>query len=138
MSNADPPRNRREAMKQVINPQGLAAPGGQYSYVVRKGNHVFLAGHMGLDADGRLVASDVGSQTRRAIENIRTSLAAVGASLEDVCTVQGYLADLAGDFAGYDAAFREFFRVDPPARATVGAALGLGALVEITAVAIVD
>ena len=48
--------------------------------------------------------------------------------------VNGYLADV-GDFAAYNAVYREFFEEPYPARTTVGAPLADGLLVEVEAVA---
>jgi len=65
-----------------------------------------------------IVAGGVAVQTRQTLENIQTSLKAAGASMADVgeCTV--FLVDIA-DYAAMNAVYIEFFRVDPPARATL-------------------
>ena len=124
-------------MKQVLNPPGLAVPGGCYSQVVRVGDMVFLAGVVGQDAQRRLVGDDVGTQTRQALRNLATALAAVGGTLADVCSVTAFLEHIDRDFAAYDAAYSEAFADDPPARATVEAHIaGDGLLVEIKAIAV--
>jgi 2-iminobutanoate/2-iminopropanoate deaminase len=124
-------------MRQVFNPPGVPAPGGCYSQVVRVGNLVFLAGVAGQDEQRRLVGDDVATQTRQALTNLRTSLAAVGGKLADVCYVTAFLEHADRDFAAYNAAYAEFFPADPPARATVQAHIaGEGLLVEIQAIAV--
>jgi 2-iminobutanoate/2-iminopropanoate deaminase len=58
-----------------------------------------------------------------------------GLDLGDVVKATVYLADM-DDFAAYNEVYREFFPVDPPTRATVGASgLALGARCEIEVVA---
>ena len=124
-------------MKHVINPPGLAAPGGCYSQVVHVGDMVFLAGVVGQDEQRHLVGDDVASQTRQALRNMATGLAAVGGTLADVCSVTAFLEHIDRDFAAYDAAYSEAFADEPPARATVEAHIaGDGLLVEIQAIAV--
>jgi Putative translation initiation inhibitor, yjgF family len=124
-------------MRQVFNPAGVPTPGGCYSQVVRVGDFVFLAGVAGQDEQRRLVGDDVATQTRQALTNLGTSMAAVGGTLADVCYVTAFLEHADRDFAAYNAAYAEFFPVDPPARATVQAHIaGEGLLVEIQAIAV--
>ena len=124
-------------MKHVTNPPGLPVPGACYSQVVQVGDLVFLAGVIGQDAERRIVGDDVASQTRQALRNMEISLAAVGGTLADVCSVTAFLEHIDRDFAAYDAAYSEVFVKDPPARATVQAHIaGDGLLVEIQAIAV--
>jgi 2-iminobutanoate/2-iminopropanoate deaminase len=117
---------------------GLARPGGTYSDVVRNGSMVFLAGMIGIDKEGRLVGTDIGAQTKQALRNMATALAAVGGELADVCSVTAFL-EHGDDFAGYDAAYAGSFPTAPPVRATVQAHIFMEeAPVEIQAVAIVE
>jgi 2-iminobutanoate/2-iminopropanoate deaminase len=120
--------------REAIQPPDVATPKAPYSPVVVSGDHVFTAGQVGFDASGELVGSDIASQTRRALENVRASLAAAHCGLDDVVKVNAYLVDL-GDFEGYNAVYREFFAAPYPARTTVQAGLPPGILVEIEAVA---
>jgi 2-iminobutanoate/2-iminopropanoate deaminase len=120
--------------REAIQPPDVATPKAPYSPVVVSGDHVFTAGQVAFDATGELVGSDIASQTRRALENVRASLAAAGCGLDDVVKVNAYLVDL-GDFEGYNAVYREFFAAPYPARTTVQAGLPPGVLVEIEAVA---
>jgi len=121
-------------MRDAIQPPDVATPKAPYSPVVVSGDHVFTAGQVPFDLNGELVGSDIASQTLRALENVRASLAAAGCGLDDVVKVNAYLADLA-DFEGYNAVYREFFAAPYPARTTVQAGLAPGLLVEIEAVA---
>jgi len=124
-------------MRQTINPPNVAPPGGAYSQAVRAGSLVFLSGVVGMDASRRVVGPDVATQTRQALRNLESTLAAAGATLDDVCSVTAFLEHADEDFASYNAAYAEFFPTDPPARATVQAHIvGDGVLVEIQAIAV--
>jgi 2-iminobutanoate/2-iminopropanoate deaminase len=120
--------------REAIQPSDVATPKAPYSPVVVSGDQVFTAGQAAFDVNGDLVGSDMASQARKALENLRASLAAAGCSLDDVVKVNAYLADLA-DFEAYNAVYREFFAAPYPARTTVQAGLPPGMLVEIEAVA---
>ena len=65
-----------------------------YSRAVRKGNVVRVSGTAGLDENGQVVADDVGSQLRRAIEIMTKALEELGATLEDVVMTRLYMADI--------------------------------------------
>jgi reactive intermediate/imine deaminase len=120
--------------RDAIQPPDVVAPKAPYSPVVISGDHVFTAGQVAFDATGAVVAEDVEAQTRQALRNVQSCLAAAGCTLEDVVKVNAYLADLA-DFDAYNAAYREFFSEPFPARTSVQAGLPSGLLVEIEAVA---
>lgn len=121
--------------KQVIAPPGATrlAP---YSPAVRSGNLVFLSGVIGTRPGTReLVAGGVGPETRQALENVRTNLAAAGLALGDVIKCTVFLASIS-DYDAMNAVYGEFFAQDPPARSAVGVAgLPLGARVEIECIA---
>lgn len=113
----------------------LPPAGGHYRHVVRAGDLLFVAGQVGWDAERRF-ADDVASQTRQALANVSAVLASEGATLDDLCAVTAYLADVRRDFPAYDAAYREIVPTDPPTRATVGVTLAEGCLVEISGIAV--
>jgi 2-iminobutanoate/2-iminopropanoate deaminase len=125
-------------MREAFQPPGIPKPGGVYSQCIRKGPMVFVAGMAGQDEHGRVVGPDIESQTRRALENMKTCLEAAGASLTDVCTVTAFLEDAERDFEAYNVVYREFFPIEPPARATVQAHLLGDLIVEIQATAVTD
>ena len=120
--------------RHAIQPPDVVTPKAPYSPVVVSGDHVFTAGQVAFDATGAVVAEDMDAQTRQALRNVQSCLAAAGCTLEDVVKVNAYLADL-GDFDAYNTVYREFFSEPFPARTTVQAGLPPGLLVEIEAVA---
>jgi len=120
--------------RNAIQPEGVARPKPPYSPVVVSGDHVFTAGQVAFDAEGKLVGTTIEDQTRLTLENLRACLEAAGSSLDEVVKVTAFLADL-DDFPGYNAVYTEFFSEPYPARSSVGATLPPGVLVEIEAVA---
>src|SRR5436190_6130672 len=65
-----------------------------YSRAVRHGSVVRVSGTAGLDANGQVVADDVGAQLRRSIEIMRKALEELGADLDDVIMTRIYVADI--------------------------------------------
>ena len=105
--------------RQVLNPPGISPLVPAYSVAIRHDNMVFVSGMTGIKPGTQdIVDGDVAVQTRQTLENIRAALQTAGATMADVgeCTV--FLLDMA-DYAAMNSAYLEFFRVDPPARATV-------------------
>lgn len=121
--------------KKVVLPKGAPPPLAPYSPGTKAGNVVYTAGMVALDASGKLVGSDVATQTRQVLENIRSVIEAAGGSMADIVFNTIWLKDLA-DYAAMNKAYGEFFLKEPPARACIGAALVKPEfLVEIAAVA---
>ncbi len=119
----------------IFAPQAPKALGA-YSHAVAAGQLVFVSGQLPIDpASGQLVGGDVQAQVRRAIENIRLVLRAAGLDLANVVKVTVFLANIA-DAKAMNEVYAEYFKTDPPARATVGVALPVGAAVEIDALAV--
>jgi 2-iminobutanoate/2-iminopropanoate deaminase len=97
---------------------------------------LFLAGQIGTDSAGRLVAGGIEPETRQAMNNIRDALARVGSSLDRVvkCTVM--MADM-GEWPAMNAVYATYFPQRFPARSAFGASgLALGARVEIECIAV--
>jgi reactive intermediate/imine deaminase len=111
------------------NPEGLPL-----SDAVRFGDLLFVSGMVGMDDDGRVVAGGIAAETRQTFRNIAAVLAAAGATLKDVLKVNVILTR-AEDFAAFNAAYREIFPTDPPARVSMVAGLTIDARVEIDVVA---
>lgn len=107
------------AARTVINPPGIAPLVPAYSVAIRNGDRVFVSGMTGI-APGtqEIVAGGVAAQTRQTLDNIRTSLAAAGATMAavDECTV--FLVDMA-DYAAMNSVYQQAFPAAPPARATL-------------------
>lgn len=122
-------KSERPAMERVaVNPAGMALPTGApdtpfYSWVVRKGNIVFLSGMSPYDKDKNLIGRSLGDQTRQALENMRIAMQSVGGSMSDVCSITIYVTekDLQADvYPQVNPACYEYFPEAPPARHVVG------------------
>lgn len=123
--------------REIITTDHAPAAVGPYSQAVRAGDFVFTAGQIGLDpATGQLVAGGLEAQTRQVLANLSAVLAAAGTSLDNVVKTTIFLTDLSA-FKTVNNIYGQHFTGAPPARSTVEvAALPLGALVEIEAVAV--
>ena len=119
--------------KQIINVG--PAPVGPYSPAVKAGGLIYLSGTLSQDDAGAITGADVASQTRRVIDRMKTVLEASGSSLPQVVAVTVYLRS-AGDFAAMNDAYRAYWPKDPPTRTTVITDLLLGALVEVSMIAV--
>lgn len=111
--------NASSAARQVVNPPGIKPLVPAYSVAIRAGDQVFVSGMTGIKPGTQdIIEGGVAVQTRQTLENIRTSLQAGGATMADVTECTVFLVDMA-DYAAMNAVYIEFFRVDPPARATL-------------------
>jgi len=112
------------------------APVGPYSQAIRVDDFVFCSGQVGLDpATGTIVDGGVGAQARQVLDNLAAVLAGAGLTFEAIVKTTIFLVDI-NDFAAVNAVYGERMGTPPPARSTIAvAALPLGALVEIEAIA---
>jgi reactive intermediate/imine deaminase len=118
----------------------FGAPTRPFSPAVRVGNLIFLSGQIGTDGasagSNAPVPGGIEAETRQALENIRTTLTAVGSSMDKVvkCTVM--MADMK-EWDRMNAVYRTYFKPGRlPARSALGAnGLALGARVEIECIA---
>jgi reactive intermediate/imine deaminase len=104
---------------EVVNPPGISPLVPAYSVAIRTGDQVFVSGMTGIKPGTQdIIEGGVAPQTRQTLENIRTSLVAAGATMADVTECTVFLMDMA-DYAAMNGVYTAFFRVSPPARATV-------------------
>lgn len=116
------------APRICLNPDTLSPPTGApdspfYSWVVRRGPMVFLAGMSPYAADKTLVGTTLGDQTRQCFRNMAAAMEAVGGTLADVCsiTIHVQATDLQRDvYPQVNPACHEAFGMAPPARAVMG------------------
>lgn len=86
------------AKPRFLNPPTLYKPPG-YTHVVEvrgPGRIVYIAGQLGLDANGKLVGEpgDFRAQATQAFENLGHALAAIGAGFGDIVKLNNYLTDM--------------------------------------------
>lgn len=121
--------------RNLIHTEHAPAAVGPYSQAIQTDQYIFLSGQLGLDPESGTLREGLDEQTRQALQNLRSVLEAAGSSLEQVVKTTIFLTDI-NDFATVNAIYAEAFDNNPPARSTVQvAALPLGGLVEIEAIA---
>lgn len=130
--------NNMNDRKRIVRTDDAPVPAGHYSQAVRVGHHIYVSGSGPFDPKSHaIVAEGIKEQTCRTLDNIAAILKAEACSLENVVKVTVFLKNM-NDFKGMDAAYREYFKNDPPARTTVQAELyGKGRLIVIDAIAYV-
>lgn len=105
--------------RAVVTVPGIAPLVPAYSEAIRAGGQVFVSGMTGIRPGTQdIIDGGVANQTRQTLENIRTLLQAAGATMAQVSECTVFLVDMA-DYAAMNAAYMEFFRTAPPARATL-------------------
>lgn len=97
---------------------GKAAPLGKYPHVKVSGELLFVSGTSARRADDTVAGTDIRTQTRAVLENVRDHLRSAGADLADLVQVTTYLVSM-DDFAGYNEVYGTFFDAGGPARTTV-------------------
>ena len=124
-------------MKHVISTTTAPGAVGPYSQAIEANGFVFVSGQLPLDpATGAFVPGGTSEQAEQSIKNLLAVLEAAGCKAEDVVKTTVLLQDM-GDFAAMNAVYAEFFTSEMPARMCYEvAALPMGALVEIDAVAV--
>ena len=81
---------------QYLNPPALSAPTG-YTHVVqvRGGRTIYIAGQVAFDKAGNVVGKgDFAAQTTRVFENLKSALAAGGATFDNLAKVTTFVTDL--------------------------------------------
>ncbi len=128
-------------MKEVIKTAEAPAAIGPYSQgiAVPCGKMIFTAGQIAINPkSGELVNGGIVDQTKQVLENVKSILAASGATLEDVVKTTVFLHSM-DDFALMNETYARYFPSNPPARSTVEVAkLPKGAKVEIEALAVIQ
>ncbi|HEX9261965.1 MAG TPA: Rid family detoxifying hydrolase [Candidatus Bathyarchaeia archaeon] len=121
-------------MKKIVQSENAPKPVGPYSQAVVAGSFLFVSGQIAIDSkEGKIVASDIKTQTRQVLDNIKSILQAADCDLKDVVQANVYLSSLAL-FSEFNNIYSSYFLKAYPARTTVEAKLPLGALVEISVV----
>jgi enamine deaminase RidA (YjgF/YER057c/UK114 family) len=77
---------------QMLNPDSLGKPLGQYSHItrVKASEFLFIAGQVGVDRDGR-TSADFDAQCAQVFANLGAALASQGASFANVVEFTTYL-----------------------------------------------
>src|SRR4029077_5984534 len=107
------------ATSRADHKQVIVAPDGPPAHpllfaAMRAGDFIYVSGNAGLTPGrpphgsgskwmpGELVEGGIEAETRQCIENLKISLEAAGASLDDVVKVNTFLRDIDRDFHAYN------------------------------------
>jgi 2-iminobutanoate/2-iminopropanoate deaminase len=125
-------------MKQIITTSQAPKAVATYSQAVEVNGTLFISGQVAIDpSTGKLIEGGIEEQTRQVMKNIGAILQAAGYDYGHLVKSTCILRDMA-DYAAMNAVYGSFYPKEPPARAAfAAAALPLGALVEIDAIAII-
>jgi 2-iminobutanoate/2-iminopropanoate deaminase len=109
--------------KQLIKTSKAPQPIGPYSQGVRAGNFVFISAQAPIDPNiGKVVDTDIESQTRQVLENIKSILEAANLTLSNIVRTTVFLRN-AADIKRMNDVYQSYFSENPPARTTAEAKL---------------
>lgn len=107
-----------------------------FSEVVRVGNMLYLSGQLGMDDSRKIVPGGITEETRKTMENIKSTLERHGSSLDHVVKVTVMMANM-DEWAEMNKVYAGYYPKHFPARSAFGATgLALGARVEIDCLAV--
>jgi len=126
---------------KVVEPAGWPRGAGYSHGVAAKGTLVFVSGQIGWDDKGRLVDDDLPGQTKVALSNVVSIVAAAGGRPDDIVRMTWYVVDK-NDYVAKRRAIGEAYRAvmgrhfPSMSVVEVGGLIEDGALVEIEATAV--
>lgn len=108
-----------KSAKQVHSTNTIYPAIGPYSQMTSQGGLLFLSGVIPLNAAGSAVeGKTIEEQTKLVLDYIGAKLKSQGLSYDDVLMSTVYMKNL-NDFAVMNKIYGEYFKTNPPARATV-------------------
>ncbi len=130
--------NSNQSTRVEFLDHGTVLPDGlPFSEAVRVDDTLYLSGMVGVKPGTlELVEGGIEAESTRTMENIRLTLEAHGASMDDVvkCTVM--LADIS-EWGTFNEIYKTYFTGRYPARSALGAnGLALGARLEVECIAV--
>jgi enamine deaminase RidA (YjgF/YER057c/UK114 family) len=127
----------------LVNPPELGPTRGfSHGVLAGGGRTLYLAGQVGNDVTGTIVAGGIAAQFDVALGRITVALAAVGGSAQDVVCMTLHttvMAEYRAQRAAIGAAYRSHFGQHFPAMTLVGVTelVDPAAVIEVTAVAVI-
>jgi len=133
----------KEPQKKFVNPDGLYKPT-TYTHVVsvEGGRTVFIAGQVAFNAKGEVVGKgDLRAQATQVYENLRTALAAAGATPADIVKANTYVVNLNPEALNVIREVRsKYFPTQNPPASTLAGVTSLAnpdLLIEVEVIAVV-
>lgn len=122
-------------MKKIIATSKAPKAVGPYSQAIELNGTLFVSGQIPVNPETGSMPEGIEAQTRQSLTNVGAILAEAGLSYNDVVKTTVLLDDIK-NFAAMNAVYAEFFPETKPARACYQvAALPVGAMIEIEAIA---
>ncbi|MCK5400750.1 MAG: RidA family protein [Flavobacteriaceae bacterium] len=125
-------------MKTIITTSKAPAPIGPYNQAVLSGNTLYTSGQIAFKPEtGALVLTDIKTETRQVMENMKQVLAAADMTFENVVKTSIFISDM-NNFAQINEVYGSYFDdASAPARETVQVArLPKDVNVEISMIAV--
>lgn len=121
----------------AISTTNAPAAIGPYSQAIEANGTIYVSGQLPINpATGEFAVGDIKDKARQSLTNIKSILAEVGLTMQNVAKVTVLLSDIS-DFAAVNEVYAEFFQAPYPARSAFAvAALPKGAPIEIEAIAV--
>lgn len=123
--------------KAVIKSPEAPAAIGPYSQAIMVGSTLYCSGQIAIDsATSKMLSESIQTETRQVLKNLGAVLRAARMDYSNVVQATVYLADM-NDYKVMNEIYGEFFKENPPARATVQVGrLPRDARVEIACIAV--
>jgi 2-iminobutanoate/2-iminopropanoate deaminase len=123
----------RRYLEHPVPPGSTSLP---FSDAVLLGNTLYVAGHLGIDAQSGNAPADPATEARLVMEAVKRTVESAGLTMDDFVSVTVYCTDLQL-YATFNAIYGTYFHGHHPARAFIGAdKLLRGAHFEIQGVAV--
>jgi reactive intermediate/imine deaminase len=121
----------------LINPTGMAAPGGHYSHSVAANGFVFVSGQLPIRPDGtKLNEAPFEQQAQQVLDNVAAALAGAGSAVSRLVQVRVYVTDIQA-WPAFNTIYAAWAGPARPARAVVPVPdLHYGFKIEVEAVAL--
>ena len=106
-------------MKKIISTVNAPAPIGPYNQAVMIDNTLYMSGQIALNPiDGSLIISDIQSETKQVMDNIKAILKEAEMTFDQVVKTSIFISDM-DNFAKINEVYGSYFDKDYPARETV-------------------
>lgn len=107
-------------MKKIINTPNAPAPIGPYNQAILNGNTLYTSGQIALHPEtGELVISDIKSETKQVMENMKAVLEAADMTFDNVVKTSIFISNM-NNFSEINEVYATYFNPETaPARETV-------------------
>lgn len=106
--------------RTIINTPNAPAPVGAYNQAILHNGVLYVSGQIALDpSNGKLITTDIETETRRVLDNLSAILEAAGTNRDNVIKCSVFVSDMK-DFGRINTVYAEYFdEKSAPARALV-------------------